>query len=132
MGDSEQVTFGTLGVTEDVEQTNRDVVVMELGKACDDALPVLSREGGWPVRYDHCFRRLVYDAACGGYWKDHVDGDTFIHDADKDQLVDALKHAARLLHEGSEYAWELQEKSLLWRGEMEPEEAEHVDPEVVL
>lgn len=132
MTDMEQATFGGLGVTEDVEHSNREMVVKHINEICDEELPDMAKQGGWPVRFDHCFRRLVYDAACEDEWYDHVDGDSFIDDATKGQLTRALDHAARLLYDGADYAWQLQEQSMLWRGEMEPEECEHIDPEVVL
>lgn len=132
MTDSEQVTFGGIGVAEDKEDSNRDRLVDNLGRICDDELPDMAQTGDWPVRFDHCFRRLVYDAACDDEWYDHVDGDSFVDDAETEQLVRALEHAARLLYDKESYAWQLQEMSLLWRGEMDADEAEHVDPEVVL
>jgi hypothetical protein len=132
MSDTEQTTFGGIGVTDDIKGCARDYVVDELSRVCDEELPDQAKTGGWPVRFDHCFRRLAYDAACGGEWYDHVDGDSFVDDADKGQLSRALTQAVRMLYDGPEYAWFLQEKSLLWRGEIEPEECEHIDPEEVL
>ena len=132
MSDSEQSTFGGMGITEDVKHSNRDVVVDHIADVCDEELPDQAKTGDWPVQHDHCFRRLAYDAACGDEWYDHVDGDSFVDDADTEQLRLALRHAARMLFQGEEYAWQLQECSLLWRGEMEPEDAEHVYPEEVL
>jgi hypothetical protein len=36
------------------------------------ALPAVAAERGWPVRLDHCFQRILLDAACGGRWYDHI------------------------------------------------------------
>ncbi len=36
------------------------------------ALPDLAAERQWPVRADHCFQRILLDAACGGVWYDHI------------------------------------------------------------
>ena len=132
MTEREQATFGELGVAEDIEDSNREATANHIAVLCEDSLPRQAERGGWPVRFGHCFRRLAYDAACGGHWKDEVDGDTFVESASSTQMADALKEAARMLYYGQEYAWKLQEKSLLWRGEMKPSETEHVDAEEVL
>lgn len=29
---------------------------------------------GWPVRFDHCFQRILLDAATGGVWYDAIPG----------------------------------------------------------
>ena len=39
-----------------------------------DVLPALAETRGWPVRADHCFQRILLDAACGGCWYDHIEG----------------------------------------------------------
>ncbi len=31
-------------------------------------------ERGWPVHLDHCFQRILLDAACGAVWYDRIDG----------------------------------------------------------
>jgi hypothetical protein len=35
-------------------------------------LPGLAPARDWPVRYDHCFARILLDQVCGGRWYDHV------------------------------------------------------------
>ena len=35
-------------------------------------LPGLAAARGWPVRFDHCFQRILLDAACDGPWYAHV------------------------------------------------------------
>lgn len=36
------------------------------------ALPALATARGWPVSADHCFQRILLDAACGGVWYDSI------------------------------------------------------------
>jgi len=132
MTDREQTTFGELGVAEDIEDSNREATAKHIAVICEDSLPRQAESGGWPVRFGHCFRRLAYDEACDGDWRDEVRGDTFVESATSNQLGDALQEAARMLYYGKEYAWKLQEKSLLRRGEMKSDETEHVDAEEVL
>ncbi|MEL6451633.1 MAG: hypothetical protein AAFQ19_10255 [Pseudomonadota bacterium] len=35
--------------------------------------------GAWPVRFDHCFQRIVLDAVCGGVWYDHIARPAYRH-----------------------------------------------------
>ena len=35
-------------------------------------MPALAAERGWPVRFDHCFQRILLDNATGGVWYDAI------------------------------------------------------------
>lgn len=35
-------------------------------------LPAIAAERRWPVRVDHCFARVLLDAACGAPWRERV------------------------------------------------------------
>ena len=37
-----------------------------------EELPAIAASRGWPVRADHCFQRILLDAAVGGCWYDAV------------------------------------------------------------
>jgi len=37
-----------------------------------ETLPALAESRGWPVRSDHCFQRILLDAAVGGVWYDAI------------------------------------------------------------
>ena len=37
-----------------------------------ETLPALAAARGWPVSADHCFQRILLDAACGGVWYDTI------------------------------------------------------------
>jgi len=110
----------------------RERLVRRLRLLCDEWLPDKAEDEEWPVRFGHCFRRLAYDNACGDVWYGCVDGDSFVNDATVPQLEEAVEKAVRMYRCGPEYAEELQEKSLLWRGELEPQNASVVDPEKVI
>ena len=127
MTESDERAFGGIDSVDDVGDGGREAVVEELAEVCDEKLPRMAASGQWPVTFGHCFRRLAYDAACRGQWYDHVDGESFVEDASDDQLGDALYHAVAMMYKGHEYAWELQEKSMVWRGEMEAEECEYAE-----
>lgn len=112
------------------EETRRQRYVDKLEERCDDVLPRLAEDGGWPVRFDHCFRRICYDVACGGHWKEAIDGETFIEDADFQYVQKAACIAIRMIHDGPRYAERVNEESLAYRGKIEAGECEHISPEV--
>jgi len=35
-------------------------------------LPALAQDRDWPVSADHCFQRILLDAACDGVWYDSI------------------------------------------------------------
>lgn len=39
-----------------------------------ETLPALAASRRWPVRADHCFQRILLDAAVGGVWYDAIAG----------------------------------------------------------
>lgn len=131
MTDVGQSGLGDWGAIDDGSEQERETIIENIERRCDERLPTLAEDGDWPVTEDHCFRRIAYDNACGGVWYDHVDGESFIRSADKAQLQQAAAEAARMIHDGHIYAHILQEKSLLWRGEIEPGECQYIDPEEV-
>ena len=57
-----------------------------------DTMPVAAPGRGWPVRFDHCFQRILLDAACGTVWYDRIEGrPAYAHASD-----DILREAVRL------------------------------------
>lgn len=79
-----------------------------------DTLPALATSRGWPVRYDHCFQRILLDNACHGVWYDHVSGRPAYAHADHDLLGRALALADACVAGTVDLA-ELNRRSLLWR-----------------
>ena len=80
-----------------------------------ERLPALAGERGWPVRFDHCFQRILLDHACGGRWYDHIARrPAYRHapDATLDEAVRLGRAAAR----GEADLHALNERSLRWRG----------------
>ena len=79
-------------------------------------LPELARaEGGWPIRSDHCFARVVLDNAFEDEWYDHVDGRPAYKHLSAAELAAAIEIADRMLDGGPQVAAELNERSLEWR-----------------
>ena len=82
-------------------------------------LPSLASERKWPVRFDHCFQRILLDNAFGGRWYDFVgQRPAYAHAPD-----DALARAVALgeaAQDGTVDLANLNRKSLLWRGKSKP------------
>jgi hypothetical protein len=83
-----------------------------------DRLPSRARAERWPLREDHCFQRVLLDAACGGRWYDHVPGRPAYRHLDADRLGHAVALAERLAVEpdAATLLRELDARSLAWRG----------------
>ena len=83
-----------------------------------DQLPALARAGGWRVRADHCFGRIVLDHAVGGRWYDVLDRkrSPAFAQLDDDQLARAVALAERMAADGEPLVRELDAQSLTWRG----------------
>ena len=80
-------------------------------------LPAAAREGGWVLREDHCFGRVLLDDAVGGCWYDVLDRRrTAFRQLDDEQLAGAVALAERLLQQGDPLLRELDARSLAWRG----------------
>ena len=79
-----------------------------------ETLPGLAGLRMWPVRADHCFQRILLDAAVGGVWYDAVKA----RPAYRFIAVDLLEHAVRLgqgAAEGTVDLTTLNRQSLAWR-----------------
>lgn len=77
-------------------------------------LPGLAASRGWPVRADHCFQRILLDAACGGCWYDHIGGRPAFAHADPALLARAVT-LAEAAAAGTADLTALNRRSLAWR-----------------
>lgn len=96
----------------------RSELIAEYNRLTKVALPALAAANKWPIRWDHCFQRLVLDTAYGGCWYDHIDRKKgpAIHQISDAPLARAVAAAQRMEEEGVEVVRELNEASLKWRG----------------
>lgn len=77
-------------------------------------LPALAAARGWPVRDDHCFQRILLDAAVGGIWYDAIPRrPAYIHAPDA-TLAAAVALAERVAA-GEADLTALNARSLAWR-----------------
>lgn len=70
----------------------------------------------WPVRHDHCFQRILLDAACGGVWYDTILGRPAYRHAPEEVLRRAVDLGEAVLG-GRMDLVELNARSLEWRGQ---------------
>jgi hypothetical protein len=82
-----------------------------------ETLPALAAARGWPVRADHCFQRILLDAATGGCWYDHIARRPAYRHAPDDTLARAVA-LARAAVAGEVDLAELNRKSLAARGRL--------------
>ena len=80
-------------------------------------MPELAAERGWPVRFDHCFQRILLDNACGGRWLDLVEGRPAYRAIDAGRLEAAVALAEAVVAARADLH-ALNAKSLEWRGKM--------------
>ncbi|RDE06876.1 GCN5-related N-acetyltransferase [Sphingomonas aracearum] len=82
-----------------------------------DRLPALAGERRWPVRADHCFQRILLDAAVGGRWYDVVrERPAYRHIAEPLLARAVALGRAVIANEADLVA--LNRQSLAWRGKL--------------
>ena len=79
-------------------------------------LPGLASARCWPVRYDHCFQRILLDNAFGGVWYDHVAKRPAYAHAPAEALARAVA-LGEACADGTADLVLLNRRSLMWRHE---------------
>ena len=85
------------------------------------ALPTLAREQHWPIRLDHCFKRICLDAAFSDVWYNHLPRPAERHLAGE-PLARALACAEAILRDGRPVLDLQNNNSLRFRGKSHPTE----------
>jgi RimJ/RimL family protein N-acetyltransferase len=70
----------------------------------------------WPVRFDHCFARILLDNVCGGPWRDQVRPPAHAN-LPRDQLEAAIALGEAVLAGHADLAL-MNRRSLVWRGKI--------------
>jgi hypothetical protein len=70
---------------------------------------------GWPVRFDHCFQRILLDHATGGVWYDAIPKRPAYANAPDAVLERAVALGEAVLADEADLA-ALNRQSLVWRG----------------
>ena len=83
----------------------------------ETALPALARELGWPIRLDHCFKRICLDAAFHDVWYHHLPRPAERH-LDGEPLARAIACAEAIAAEGLPTLTVRNAESLRFRGKV--------------
>lgn len=89
--------------------------VERLKQLTEEVLPALAREQGWPIRFDHCFKRICLDHAFGDVWYNHLPRPAERH-IGGEPLRLAVACAEELLAQGLAVLHERDAASLRFRG----------------
>lgn len=53
---------------------NREELESRWLRLTREEMPAVAGSKGWPVRFDHCFQRILLDNAAGAVWYEVVEG----------------------------------------------------------
>ena len=82
----------------------------------NDEFPAAAKTGGYPVRFNHCFLRIVYDNLFGAQWQTVLPkGKAAYKQLNAGQLADAIELGERVIAD-PETCRVLNDRSLAWRG----------------
>ena len=86
----------------------------------NEVLPSLAKQRKFPVRFNHCFQRIILDNLFGCCWYDVLDKNkgAAYKQLNKNQLEAAISLAKQIISQPDEYIQELNYNSLLWRGKL--------------
>jgi hypothetical protein len=81
-------------------------------------LPELAKQRSFPVRYNHCFQRIILDNLFGRCWYEALDrqaGPAY-QQLTVEQLRQAITIAEMMIEQPDDYIHQLNQNSLQWRG----------------
>ena len=93
---------------------DREKLVEDWFALTRETMPAQADERDWPVRFDHCFQRILLDNAVGGPWRDHIAAPAW-RNASVAQLSEAIKLGEAAVA-GEDDLAALNRRSLEWRG----------------
>lgn len=100
-----------------VVSSNRSGRIADFKRLTETVLPALARDQHWPIRLDHCFKRICLDHAFGGAWYDFLPRPAERH-LDGPALERALACAEGIVAEGRPALDERNKASLRYRGKL--------------
>lgn len=83
-------------------------------------LPQIAKERGFPVKYNHCFGRIILDNLFGCCWYEVLNrkqGAAY-KQLTEEQLERAIALAEAIIARSNEYIVQLNNNSLHWRGKL--------------
>lgn len=96
---------------------DREAAIAEWKRLTEHVLPELARQHRWPLRLDHCFKRVCLDYAFEDVWYHHLRKPAERH-LDGDALSRALDCAQSIAVEGEALLRLRNEQSLRYRGKL--------------
>ena len=84
-------------------------------------LPDAAAARHWPVRFDHCFQRILLDNAVGGPWREHIAAPAWRNAGD--ELLGRALALGEACLTGDADLPQLNRNSLRWRGKLGPQAA---------
>jgi hypothetical protein len=83
-------------------------------------LPALANTRQFPVRFNHCFQRIVLDNLLGCCWYEVLDRgkEPAYKQLSEEQLEGAIALAESIISQPDEYLQHLNQNSLEWRGKI--------------
>lgn len=93
---------------------DREALVSHWFELTREQMPALAAERGWPVRFDHCFQRILLDNAVGAKWSDVIASPAYRHATDV--VIERAIALGLAASEGREDLHNLNANSLAWRG----------------
>ena len=90
----------------------------ELRRLANEDFPRVARRDGYPIVFNHCFLRVVYDNLFGAKWQEVLNGKKpAIHQLDETQLRRAVELGRQVMAD-RETCEILNRRSLRWRGKL--------------
>lgn len=96
--------------------TDREALEQQWFELTRERMPAVAAERRWPVRFDHCFQRILLDAACKAPWREAIEPPAY-RNASAAQLRDAIALGEAAL-EGTVDLAALNRQSLAMRGKL--------------
>lgn len=97
--------------------SSRAAAVIRFKELTEQLLPDLARTERWPIRLDHCFKRICLDNTFEDVWYNHLKSPAERYISEP-ALSRAVAIAEQLYTEGLPVLAILNRKSLTWRGKM--------------
>ena len=100
-------------------RTTTDPAILRFKQLTEQILPARARQQHWPIRLDHCFKRICLDHAFEDVWYNHLPRPAERH-LHGEPLARAL-HCAESLASGDRALLDrLNQASLGYRGKLRP------------
>lgn len=97
---------------------SREQLENEWQQYMNEVLPNQAQSREWPIRFDHCFGRVIYDCVVGDQWNRVIDSPAYKNLSDE-QLRECIDLAERIVYADDAYLRALNDLSLRYRGNLD-------------